>query len=276
MGRKGTILGRYLKNAALIAGASCLAIVLVTALVARGRVRTHTVTYRLVPEQGAAGIRALDRAASVVRQRMDVLGKDGGLKDWSVAAVPEDRLVLRFQARSDPAPVLFWLTMAGRVEFHLVHPDEEILKTTPREKLPEGYQIKPYRQYLYRLSRPGELETREHEYLVCVEPEMRVSRFAKVSLDTAGLHKRTVLSFEFMQDEAERFREMTAQNQGRQMAMVIDGRLFFPPRQIRSAVEWGEVQVEGYFYNPPLRKLVEILNTPPLPGRLEKLSHRVE
>jgi hypothetical protein len=36
------------------------------------------------------------------------------------------------------------------------------------------------------------------------------------------------------------------------------------------------VQVRGYFYNPPLRKLVKMLNAGTLPGRLEQVLQQAE
>jgi preprotein translocase subunit SecD len=126
------------------------------------------------------------------------------------------------------------------------------------------------------LSQPGNIKVREERFLVREAAEMRVSRFASVELLTAGMYKRTVLSFHFTEAEAAEFRDLTALNVGRRMAMLIDGEIHFPPKQIQSAVEGGVVQVHGYLYNPPLRKLVKTLDAGPLPCRLEEVSHEVE
>ena len=85
-----------------------------------------------------------------------------------------------------------------------------------------------------------------------------------------------MLTFQFQEADAERFHELTALNVARRMAMLIDGRLFFPPKQIQSAIEGGTVQIQGFFYNPPLRKLIKILQIGALPGELEELSHEVQ
>ena len=276
MAGKGSVAGRYLGRTILAATASCLAIVLALALLTRGDVHTHTVTYRLVPDGGQADAEALRAAVILVSRRADALGRSLGLRDCTVSAVPDGRLKLAFRARGDPAEGLRWLTMPGRAELRLVHPDQDILGTTPPDELPAGYEVKCYREQLYQLGRPGELITREHNYLVRAEPAMQVSRFRKVSLNTSGAYKATVLTFAFEGAEREKFRDLTALNVGRHMVMLIDGRLFFPSSQIQCAIEGGAVQVQGYFYNPPLRRLVEVLRASPLPGRLEELSHDVD
>ncbi len=276
MAGKGSVAGRYLKNAVLAVIASCLAIVVASALLTQREVHTHTLAYRLVPDQGQAEADALRTAVALISRRAATLGKSLGVRDCTVSAEPQGRLKLSFRAHPDAAEALLWLTMPGRVELHLVHPDQDILSATPPGELPAGYEVRCYQEQLYQLSRPGALATREHRYLVCTEPAMRVSRFKQVRLDTAGLYKTTVLTFAFEEGERERFRDLTALNVGRHMVMLVDGTLFFPSSQIQSAIEGGVVQVQGYFYNPPLRKLVGVLNASPLPGRLEELSHLIE
>jgi preprotein translocase subunit SecD len=60
------------------------------------------------------------------------------------------------------------------------------------------------------------------------------------------------------------------------MAMLIDGEMFFPPKEIDSAVTAGAVQVQGFFHIPPLRRLAATLNCGSLPAPLEEVSHTVE
>ena len=68
---------------------------------------------------------------------------------------------------------------------------------------------------------------------------------------------------------------MTALNVGRGMAMLIDGEMFLPPKEIEAPITGGAVQISGYFQLPPLRKLVKVLNTGPLPGPLEETGRTI-
>jgi len=276
MPRTSSVLSRFLKRSVLGIGLVCLAIVAVTLLLAERNARTYTILYRLVPDGGQPESEALPATAAMLRQRLQTLGRSCGLRDWQVNLLPGGRLKLAFRTRRDAREALFWVTMPGRVEFRLLHPERPFADELPPGEVPAGYEVKSYNERLYRLSRPGALVTRKHAYLMRKEPALRLSRLADVSLQTVGWHKKTVLTFTFTEAEGKRFRDLTAQNVGRQLALLVDGRLFVPPRQIQGVIQGGAVQIQGYFYNPPLRRLVEMLRLSPLPCRLEELSRRVE
>ena len=269
-------LSRYLMRAMLAAGSVCLAILLAAAIRARANTRSYVVTYRLIADQAQVTPQALEESARIVRARIGMLARSYALKAWTVETEPEDRLRITFRTQLDPAEALDWATMTGKAEFCLVHPDAGILEAEAPEDLPAEYQVKVYNELRYSLSRPGEMRRYTQKYLICKEPLMRVNRFAAVDFATVGLKKETVLTFKFDEEQGNQFEDLTAVNVGRQMAMLIDDELFFPPSQIASAVVGGAVQVRGYFYNPPLRKLVKMLNAGTLSGRLEKVSQQVE
>ena len=269
MAVKQSNLSRYLIRALLAAGSACLAILLAAAIRARADTRTYVVTYRLVPEQVLVTPQMLEESARIVEARMGMLARDYALGACKVETEPDDRIHMTFRTRFDPAEALDWVTMTGEAEFCLLHPDASILEAAE-------YHVKVYTELRYALSQPGEMRQYKYEYLICREPLMRVKRFAAVDLSTVGLKKETVLTFEFDEQQGSQFKDLTATNVRRQMAMLIDGKLFFPPSQIGSAVAGGAVQIRGYFYNPPLRKLVKVLNAGALPGRLEKVSQKFE
>jgi len=269
-------LSRYLLRAMLAAGSVCLAILLAAAIRARASTRSYVVPYRLIADQGEATPQIIEESARIVRARIGMLARSHALKAWEVETEPDDQIRITFRTQLDPSEALDWATMTGKAEFCLVHPDTSILDAEEREDLPEEYHVKVYNELRYSLSRPGEMTRYRQEYLICKEPVMRVTQFAAVDFATAGLKKETVLTFRFNEEQGHRFEDLTAVNVGRQMAMLIDGEMFFPPSEIGSAVAGGAVQVRGYFYNPPLRKLVKMLDAGTLPGRLEQVSQQVE
>lgn len=265
----------FLKQSFLWAGLSCGIILLASMAIFQEDIRTHRLRYQLVALDDAGSADQLQRAAGVMRRRFNALRETFGLRDTTVRAGSDNLLHIRFSTRASVREVLFWLTRPGRVQLSLLHPETPNIGDGPVEDPPEGYSPRVYTKYMYRLSRPGDLKAEEHRYLVCDRPVMEVSRFERVKFAKVGLHSRTELTFHFLPREAERFRNVTALNVGRKMVMLVDGRLFFPPKQIGGAIEGGTVQVQGYFYNPPLRKLVKVLNAGPLPGRLQRVSHRL-
>jgi preprotein translocase subunit SecD len=129
-----------------------------------------------------------------------------------------------------------------------------------------------YREKRYVLSRLSELKTVEHAFAVQTEPLLTVRRLADAQIRTEGKKKVVILTFTFEPEDAQRFAEATALHAGRRMAMLVDGEMFFPPKEIEGAVTSGVVQVQGYFHPPVLRRLVAVLNTGPLPADLELVS----
>lgn len=269
-------LTRFLSRSFLWAGLACGVILLISMFAFQRDRLTHRLRYRLEPHEETLSRENLNRAASTLRRRFKALDDTFGLDDPWVSLGPDNTLDVRFSTRANIEEVLFWLTTPARVRLSLLHPDTPTLDYEPQEDPPEGYAVRTYTRYMYRLSRPGDLRTKEHYYLVGEKPVMNVSRFDNVEFHKVGIHQRTQLIFRFTPTEGQEFRDVTALNVGRQMVMLIDDRLFFPPKEIGGTVEGGAVQIQGYLYNPPLRKLVKVLNTGPLPGKLVQLSHKVE
>jgi preprotein translocase subunit SecD len=230
---------------------------------------TRTFVYRVVPPDGAADGDLPGEVAAVLSARLSALRSALKLGRSSVRPLPPDRVELRLRHRDDFTQALSWLTMPGRVEFHLLHPDPHILESTPPDELPPGYELKVYRERRYILNRLGDLKIVEHQYAVEEEPILKIGRLAGADLETVGRKKAIVLTFTFGPEDAAAFGAVTALNAGRQMAMLVDGEMFFPPKEIESAVTDGRVQVQGYFLARPLRNLISVLQSGPLPARLE-------
>lgn len=275
MARKQTNLWRFLKHSLLLAGSVCVAIALASAVKGRAELRRHVVVFRLKPDVGAPDAPMLARAGDIMRERAAMLARKSRLSDITVRPEPPDGVRVSFRMSGDPSTTLAWISLRGQADFCLLHPEDGLLGTTEEGEEPddvappEGYVVRTYYERLYRLSKPGELLTRAHRYLVRASPMLRVEQFAALHFDTSGLHKKTVITFDLPEDQAEQFRNATALNGGRQMILLIDGNAFFPPREIGAAIGGGRVQIQGFFYHPPLRILVKMLQAGSLPARVE-------
>lgn len=276
---KGSALSTYLVKALVSLGLLGGLFLLATVIWASAAARNHRYLFRLKVSDGPA-VRGADaelrRAADVLSARIEALRRTFKLSRWSVRAVGPDSIELQIRTRSDPARAIAWLTMVGSVEFRLLHPRDDILDQVEAGEPPPQYEVKLYRQKQYILSKPGELETIERRFALEREPVLAISQFEKATIEKIGLHKMTVLTFHFSPEDARAFGPVTALNAGRRMAMLIDAEMYFPPKTIESAIGSGIVQVRGFFYMPPLRKLVKVLNCGSLPGPLEELSHTVD
>ncbi len=282
MSRPPSKLWQYLRKALFFSLAFCVVFMICTAFWAGASMASHSLLYRATADSGPPTAEQLEQTARVVRARLAALKSGFRLKGPAVQVQGGDRLKVEFRSRSDATEVLRWLTMPARVELRLLPDDQSALEriepgTAPSgEDLPEGCELKTYIERKYKLARPNEMVTYEHNYLVYVEPAMRVSSFDGVYFATKGMKRMTVITFEFDEEGTEELRRLTALNVGRELAMLIDGELFFPAKKIPSAIKDGRIQMTGYFYNPPLHRLVNVLAAGNLPCALEEISHEIE
>ena len=268
MPRTQSVLGRYFLRALAVIVVAGLLFLLAGAAWSWHASRTYTVVYRLEAPQRAPSPADLERTAALLTQRLGLLGRDFRLSHAAARAVAPDRVEVSFRARWAPNEALAWATMPCRVEFRLVHPHDPL----PEGQVPAGYEVKVYRDQQFLLSKPGDLQTVRHSYAVEQRPALVTEGVQEASIATSGMHKMAVLTFRFGPKDADAFASMTALNVGRKMAMLIDGEMFLPPKQIDGPITGGAVQISGYYQLPPLRKLVKVLNTGPLPGKLEEVS----
>ncbi len=285
MTQRSSSLSAYLFRAVGILSLGGLAFILAAALLTASKSRTHAFLLRLQPGAEPIPPAALEHTADVLSRRLAALGGRLDLIAPRAEARPPDTVSIRFTQRWTPdtqqaeralASALAWLTMPARIEFRLVHPDQGLASDDGDQKPPDGYERKVYRARQYMLHRPGDVKTVEQPCLLRTEPLLALDGFRKVSIETTGLKKMAALTFELHQQDAQAFAAATALHVGRQMAMLIDGEMFLPPREIESAITGGSVQVQGYFFLPPLRNLVAVLNTGPLPCPLQQVRHTVE
>ncbi len=269
MAASGSALSAFLKRV-LTAGLIALCLFLVASALWRlGSRRTYRRSYVLGPaEAGAVAPDELARTVEVLRARIDALRGTFNIARAELRPLPPDRLAVELRLAAEPVRAFSWLTMQGRAEFRLLHPDDGLPDGEGPDALPPGYAVKVYRERRYVLTRLNELKTVEHAYAVQREPVLAVPQFERVELETAGRQKRVILTFELPPPQAARLEELTALHAGRRMAMLIDGEMFFPPKRIGSAVSGGRIRAEGFFHTPPLRILVRILNCGSLPRPL--------
>lgn len=272
MAAKESALSAYLKRV-LFAGGVALCVIAVALLIwARAEVQTRRVVYRVGPPGSDVPADQLERTVDVLSARLAALRRELNLGRCSVRPLPPDRLELEIRCRTEPEHALAWLTLQGRAEFRLLHPADDVLETAGPEGLPPEYEVKLYRERRYVLIKLDQLKTVERSYALQREPVLTVQGFQEVKFQTVGTRRTVVLTFYFSDPDAEAFGPLTALHAGRKMAMLVDGEMFFPPKEIESAMTTGAVQVQGVFYIRPLRRLAKVLNCGSLPARLEEVS----
>ena len=128
------------------------------------------------------------------------------------------------------------------LSIHLVH-QKYTQFTDPPASAPEGYRFVPSAIH-------GEID-----YLVETKPVLADANFAEV---TAGFDQYTgtpVVDFRLTEEAAHRFAEITRDNIGRAMAIVIDGKVVSAP-VIQSEIGGGVGVITGSFSDAEVKDLV--------------------
>ena len=79
---------------------------------------------------------------------------------------------------------------------------------------------------------------------------------------------QTKISLEFNSAGAERFGEVTGKNLGRQLAIVLDGKLYCAP-VIQSAITGGSAEISGRFSNEEAKDIADALTSGSFPFRIK-------
>ncbi|MDW8424582.1 MAG: hypothetical protein RMK51_01515 [Meiothermus sp.] len=85
---------------------------------------------------------------------------------------------------------------------------------------------------------------------------------------TQGESGRPALTLRFSREGAARFAHLTSAHVGRRLALVLDGRVLIAPT-IRGPITGGAVSIQGFSSAQETERISDLLQTPPLPVRLE-------
>ncbi len=193
---------------------------------------------------------ALQRTGKALTRRLDLFGSHATFE-----TVKPNLLRIRV---GDPASGSVTnlgklLTRAGRLEFRPVHPDSEKLLETGT--LPPGYELMKE-----VISRPGGTIQRR-PFVVAKDSVPGLTGHVKRAFpDKDANSDQVLINFEFDAEGARAFGEVTAQNVGRQLAIVLDGVLYSAP-VIRSPITGGAAVISGSFTMQEARELAATLES---------------
>ncbi|HBC88422.1 MAG TPA: hypothetical protein DCZ94_15850 [Lentisphaeria bacterium] len=150
----------------------------------------------------------------------------------------------------------------GVIQFRLVHEDstklvDSMLKDPDKFKVPDGYEkMSPLDKKNGRIS-----------YFVKVIPEMDGGNIinASSSIDQFG---QRYIHVSFNSEGASKFAGITGKNVNRQLAIVIDGKLYSAPI-IRTAINGGQAMITGIFTKEESKEIAACLVAGALSSKLE-------
>lgn len=198
---------------------------------------------------GQAKEDAADRAVEVIRNRID----EFGVRETSIQRQGEDEIVVQLPGVTDRDRALDIIGRTALLEFKLVLSDAEKLKQAIAGTVPEGYELK----YSQEDNEPLLLE--KQAALVGGALTDAAVRFDQSSFN------EPLVSLQFNAEGAKKFAELTAQNIGKRLAIVLDGKVQSAPR-IKEAIPSGEAIITGRFTLQQAQDLALILRVGALPA----------
>lgn len=187
---------------------------------------------------------AVNQAVETLRNRVDQFGVTEPL----IQRVGEDRIMLQMPGVSDVAAVKRIVGKVAKLEFRLV--------ALPRSDIPT-------------ISLPvkdGGTATLEDEVKMGGDAVER----AAVSMDA---QRGVTVDLSLTSEGSKTFGKVTSENVGRQLAIVLDGKVYSNP-VIESAIIGGQAVITGGFSPDEARELAVVLRSGALPATLNVMEER--
>ncbi len=198
--------------------------------------------------------KAVEQSVEIVRRRIDELGT----KEPQIQQQGLDRIVIQLPGVQDPSEIKALLGKTAKMTFHLV--DEE---TTPQAA------------QMGKLSPDSMLMTGDETGYIVLKRRVVVSGAqldgAKGSYDENGA---PAVSFSFKAAGAKEFANVTRENVGRRLAIVLDGKVLSAPT-INSPITGGQGIITGNFSMQSANDLALMLRAGALPAPLIVVEERV-
>jgi SecD/SecF fusion protein len=190
---------------------------------------------------------AVQRSVDIVRQRLDATG----VVEPTVARQGRDAIIVQLLGVDDPARIRELLGTTAKLTFHLVESDRT--STVATVTLPDV--------------------ERGTGLLVRARPALEGTHLTDARV---GFDERTdapLVRFELDRDGARRFADLTRQNIGRGLAIVLDDQIISAP-VIQSIIPGGVGQITGSFTVADAANLALLLRAGALPAPLDVVEER--
>jgi SecD/SecF fusion protein len=196
---------------------------------------------------------ALSQAVEVLRKRVDAFG----VAEPIIQPAGGNCILIQLPGLSHEAKVSAekQIQKAAYLEFRMVKEDsDEIIKNN--EPIPPGYVL--LKRVEPQPNGPPILE----QIIVKKKPENGLhGDIIENSMAVRGNLGEPQIDFRLNSDGAKRFGEVTRNNIGQRLAIILDGELYSAP-VIQSAIETGSGQITGHFTVEQAQELANVLQNP--------------
>ena len=194
--------------------------------------------------------KAIQQALETIRNRIDMLG----VKEPSIQRQGTDSIVIQLPGLKDPDRARRVIGQVAVLEFMMV------AKNGNPDRLKKGQAI--YLEEERDTITKEVLQTRTHVLNTKVMLTGDMIRDARVSFTQTN---ESYVGMSFNDQGKEIFADVTRENVGQQMAIVLDGKVQSAP-VIQSAIEGGEAQITGNFSPEEATELALVLRSGALPA----------
>lgn len=200
---------------------------------------------------------AADRVVEIIRNRID----EFGVTEPVITRQGAEEVVVQLPGVTDRERAKEIVGKTAHLEFKMVSEDNGLISQAEAGNVPAGYDYKEIRDNLgmrkVLLEKDAPL-TGEH------------LTTASIGFDQYG---QSIVQLQFDDEGAKIFDRITFQNIGRQMAIVLDGKVHSAP-VIRDRIPNGQAQISGGFSPDEASDLALVLRAGSLPAPVEIIEER--
>jgi preprotein translocase subunit SecD len=215
-----------------------------------------TITYRIKAEE-AQKIKdqADEQALEVIRNRINGLG----ISETSTIPERDGRIVVQIPGLTDPEKAKKIIGKTAALEFKLVDEEHPVDRALAGD-VPEG----DYVAYMKDGRQP---------ILLRQQAVLNGSMIDDARVSIKATYNEPYVSISFNSDGARIFEQVTRENVGKKLAILLDGKVYSAP-VIRDAISGGKAMIEGRFTDEEARDLALVLRAGALPAPVDILEER--
>ena len=212
--------------------------------------------------EGSGVMDAVDRAIEIIRNRVDALG----VVEPVIQRQGDNWIVVQLPGIRDPQRAISLIGQTALLEFKLVSekpledyldPDGKVLE----KKLPGDLDVLPSKESGVRY------------FLIEKEQLLTGASLSNASVTTGELGE-PVVAFEMTGEGGRAFATITGNHVGRQLAIILDGKVFSAP-VIKQRIGGGSGVIEGRFGWDEARNLALVLRAGALPAPVKIINKEV-
>ncbi len=205
----------------------------------------------------------VDQALETLRNRID----EFGVAEPSIQRQGDNRILIQLPGIEDRARAEKLIGQTAKLEFRMLNE-----KYSVREAESAGVPADSEILYGKEVDPITKETIRKIPYLVKKKVEVTGDMLASTDV-SVGQMSLPYVSFTMNSEGTRLFGRVTTENQGKLMAIVLDGHVYSAPR-IKEPITSGDGMIEGSFSYEEARDLAIVLRTGSLPARLIKLEER--